>query len=399
MLSWGEPALSGLIGGAYLGLLTLMWGSLAFGMPRYGEKWRLAPGDGPPSSDDDSGPKVSILVPARNEAANIGACVEACLASDWGRLEMVVVDDNSTDGTAELARAAGAGDSRLHVVSGTERPPDWAGKAWACRRAAGEATGDLLLFVDADVRIHPATVRALVGAMKDGKLGLASAFGTWELVSFWERALIPTVGWFIRGATDLDRVNTPGRPEAFANGQLIMVEREAYESVDGHGAVKGQILDDVRLAEAMKRRGHATGLFVAPWAFRVRLYRSLSEIYWGYAKNLYEGMGRQPLLGLGAVLFVFVGTLAPYLGLVLGAVGRATLGWSVPGVGWLGWLLVICGLQHLFRYRVERFDGRSGAMAWVHPVSNVLLVVIILRSMLGIEVSWKGRRFVDGRAT
>lgn len=398
MPSWGEPVLSGIIGGAYLGLLTLMWGGLALGMPRYGERWRLQPGDGPKDDTSEELPKVSILVPARDEAHNIGHCVRACLASDWPRLELVVVDDGSTDGTAEVARAAAGDDPRLHLVAGTPRPPGWAGKAWACRRAAGEATGELLLFVDADVRIHPATVRALVGALQARKLGLVSAFGTWELHSFWERALIPTIGWFIRGATDLDRVNKPGRPEAFANGQLILVDRAAYESVDGHGAVKDQILDDVRLAQAVKRRGHGTGLYVAPWSFRVRLYRSFSEIFWGYAKNLYEGMGRQPLLGLGAVLFVFVGTLTPYLALGAGLVGRLALDWQVPGTGWLLWLVGICGLQHLFRYRVERFDGRSGAMAWVHPLSNLVLVAIILRSMLGIEVSWKGRRFVDGRA-
>lgn len=398
MLIWGEPGLSILIGGAFLALLTLMWGALTVGVPRYGERWRLRPGDGPKGDDVVSWPKVSILVPARNEVLNIGECVRRCLDSDWPSLELVVVDDGSDDGTAEAALAAGAGDPRLHVVKGTERPPGWSGKAWACRRAAGEASGDLLLFVDADVRIHSATVRALVGAQQERNLGLVSAFGTWELVSFWERALIPTVGWFIRGATDLDRVNTRGRQEAFANGQLILVERAAYESVDGHGAVKGQILDDVRLAEAIKRRGYGTGLYSAPWAFRVRLYRSFHEIFYGYAKNLYEGMGRRPLLGMAAVLFVLVGTLSPYLALVGGLFGHLVLSWTVPGWPWLIWLAGICGLQAVFRYRIERFDGRSGAMAWVHPFANVVLVAIILRSMLRVEVSWKGRRFVDGRA-
>jgi hypothetical protein len=397
MTGWGEPWLSDLLAGGYLGLLTLMWALLALGVPRYGARWRLpapVPGAPPPA-----GPRVSVCVPARDEAANIGACVRAVLASDYPDLELIVVDDRSSDGTSDAARAAAAGDPRFHLTAGSEPPAGWSGKAWACARAAGEASGALLLFVDADVRVHPGAISALVRARAAEGLGLLSLFGRWQLVSFWERALIPTVGWFIRGAVDLDRVNKPGAEEAFANGQLILLTREAYESVDGHGAVKDQILDDVRLAAAVKRRGHATGLRVAPWAFEVRLYRSLSEILNGYTKNLYEGMGRRPALGMGAVLFVLVGTLAPYLGLAGGLVGRAALGWSVPATGWLAWMAAICALQLLFRARVEAFDGRSPGIAWVHPVSNLLLVWILIRSMGRVEVEWKGRRFVDGRAT
>jgi len=397
MTGWGEPWLSDLLAGGYLGLLSLMWALLALGVPQYGAKWRLpapAPGAAP-----SAGPRVSVCVPARDEAANIGACVQAVLASDYSDLELIVVDDRSSDGTSDAARAAAASDPRFHLSAGTEPPAGWSGKAWACRRASGEASGSLLLFVDADVRLHPGTISALVAARAAEGLGLLSLFGRWQLVSFWERALIPTVGWFIRGAVDLDRVNQPGAEEAFANGQLILLTREAYDAVDGHGAVKDQILDDVRLAAAVKRRGFATGLRVAPWAFEVRLYRSLAEILNGYTKNLYEGMGRRPALGLGAVLFVVVGTLAPYAGLAGGLVGRFALGWSVPELGWLAWLAGICAMQLLFRARVESFDGRPPGIAWVHPISNVLLVWILLRSMGRVEVEWKGRRFVDGRAS
>ena len=122
------------------------------------------------------------------------------------------------------------------------------------------------------------------------------------------------------GRDELDRVNDPVQTDAFANGQLILVEREAYEYVGGHGAIKDRILDDVGLAEAFKRRGLRIALHPAPWAFRVRLYTSLREILAGYGKNLYEGMGRRPAVGLGAVLFIFVGTLLPFIALVGGLV-------------------------------------------------------------------------------
>ena len=395
---WGQPILSDLLAGGYIGLLLLMWGALLLGVPLWGRRWTIAPPDpaaGPPAA----GPRVSICIPARNEAENIGVCVAQALASRWPSLEVVVVDDRSEDDTGRVARAAGEGDARLFVVEGSEPQAGWAGKPWACARAAGEARGELLLFLDADVRIHPDAVAALVDVMERDRLGMLSIFGTWELVTFWERALIPTVGWLIRGAVNLDQINDPVRPEAFANGQLILVRREAYDRMGGHQAVRDQILEDVRLAQVAKKHGVATGMRVAPWAFRVRLYRSLGEIVRGYSKNLYEGMGRNPLVGLGAVLFILVGTLVPFLALLGGLWARSVWGWAVPGNGWLVALAGVCALQLAFRWRSERADGRSGAIAWTHPIANVLLVVILLRSMFGVRTVWKGRTFSDGRAT
>jgi glycosyltransferase involved in cell wall biosynthesis len=311
---------------------------------------------------------------------------------------VIVVDDGSADQTAARALEAAAGDSRLRVVSGTEPQVGWAGKPWACARAAGEAVGELVLFVDADVVLHPASVRAIVGEMLERKVALASMFGSWELHSFWERVVIPAVGWLVRGAVNLDHVNDPGRPDAFANGQVIAVWRDVYQQVGGHGLVRGEVLEDVRLAEAYKRRGYPIGLWVAPWLFQVRLYRSLSEILSGYGKNLYEGMGRRPLIGLGAVLFIVVGTLLPFLALFAGAVARMAMGWSIPGWFWLTWIAAVCGLQWFFRWRLERRDGRSGSMAWAHPLANLVLIWILLRSMFSVRVRWKGRDFVDGQS-
>lgn len=392
---WGDPTLNIVLAVGYLGLISLMWLLLCLGVPLWGRRWSMAASHETPA---EPAPRVTICVPARNEALNIGACVAAALKSEWPALELVVIDDRSEDRTGDLAREAAAGDPRCRVISGVEPPTGWAGKVWACARAAGEAQGELLLFIDADVVLHPRAVPTLVATLRAERLSLLSCYGRWTLVTFWERAVIPTVGWLIRGAVDLDRVNDPGRPEAFANGQLILVQRADYEGLGGHGAVRDQILDDVRLGEAFKRRGLRIGLRAAAWAFDVRLYRSLSEIVHGYTKNLYEGMGRQPLVGLGAVLFIFVGTLFPFAALAGCLVGRLLFGWGEPGWGWIAWIAATCGLQLAFRARVELRDGRSPLIAWTHPLANLLLVWILIRSVLGMEARWKGRRFVDGRA-
>ena len=391
---WAEPALSGILAGGYLILLTLMWVMLVVGVGRWGRRFVLQPERVVPPEL----PFVSVCIPARDEAHNIGTCVAAALTTRLENFEVVVVDDRSSDGTGDAARAADDGSGRLRVVEGTEPPEGWAGKPWACARAAGEARGALLCFVDADVRLDARAVGALAAELEAHELGLISAFGTWELVSWWERVVIPAVGWLIRGSVDLERVHQPSRLEAFANGQVLMVERGAYQSVGGHEAVKAEVLDDVRLARALKRRGHRIGLRVAPWAFRVRLYRSLSEIVSGYGKNLYEGMDRRSALGLGAILFIGVGTLLPWMLLIASLISRLALGWGLPGAPWVVWLGALCALQILFRWRLDRADGRSGRDAWTHPIANVVLVAILTRAVFGVRSTWKGRRFEDGQA-
>ena len=396
-MSWSDPAVSGLLVGGYLGLLTLLWLALIVGTASWGRRWTLER----PALGEDSlaaGARVSVCIPARDEILNIRPCLEAILASRWPDLEVIVVDDHSRDGTADAARLMAKDDPRVRIIDGTDPPSGWAGKPWACARAAGEATGDILCFVDADVRLAPDAVAALAGELVRRGCGLISAYGSWTLVGFWERVVVPAVGWLIRGAVDLDAANDPGRPEAFANGQLIMVQRAAYEAMEGHASVKDQILDDVRLAEQCKRRGHTCGMVVAPWAFTVRLYHSLGEIFRGYSKNLYEGMGRSPVIGLGAVLFILVGALLPFVALGLGLVARWSWGWAIPGDGWLAWCTGVCLLQVVFRWGLERRDGRSGAIAWAHPLANLVLVAILLRSIFAMEVRWKGRGYVDGRA-
>ncbi|MFZ5476985.1 MAG: glycosyltransferase [Myxococcota bacterium] len=391
-MRWGDPFLSAVLLGGYLGMLTLLWGAMIAGVGAWRRLYAL-----PEVAARASLPKLTICVPARNEAHQIEACARAALAQDHGDVEVVVVDDCSTDGTGDVARRIA--DPRLRVFTNTPPPPGWAGKPWACRRAASEATGAHLLFVDADVELAPHAARRAAEVLLERRLALVSLFGSWRLESFWEKVAIPVIGWFIRGATDVGAVNTPGRPEAFANGQFILVDRAAYEAIGGHGAVKGEVLDDVRLARATKQRGHAIGLYAAPDAFRVRLYRGLGEILAGYGKNLYEGMDRRPIVALGALFALFVAAVLPWLLLAAAAlVPTAVLTGLHAPTAWIAWTIVVCLLPVAFRWRVERADGRDGWLALTHPLGNLVLAAVLLRAVFAVRTTWKGRAFHDGKA-
>ena len=393
-MKWGEPMLSQVLFGGYLGMLTLLWSGLLLGVSRWKKQFRM-----PDSDWTGDLPRLSVIIPARNEALNIATCVQSVLASTHPDIEIIVVDDASTDGTAGIATAAAAGDPRVRVLAGAALPAGWAGKPWACEQGAHLATGGHLLFIDADVKLGADAALSSAKVLERQRLDLLSGFGTWRLETFWERAAIPVIGWFIRGAIHIEAVNLPSRPEAFANGQFILVRRGPYEAIGGHTAVRAEVLDDVRLARTMKKRAYTLGLYFAPELFSVRLYRGLGEIIAGYGKNLYEGMDRKPHIAIIALLFLFVTLGAPWLALVAGmtqpqllqnALGTTTF--------WLVWLALTCALPIGLRWRLERVEGRSGALAWMHPVGNIVLAIVLVRALTAVRSSWKGRIFHDGKA-
>jgi glycosyltransferase involved in cell wall biosynthesis len=350
-----------------------------------------------PKDLPEAGTLLSICIPARNEEENIAACVQAALASSWPNIEVLVVDDRSTDETSTQAKEAAQDDSRFRLIEGEEPAIGWAGKPWTCARAAKESKGSWLLFVDADVRLDKDAGAAAVLLAEERALDLLSFFGRWTLVGFWERCLIPAVGWFIRGSVHFDDVNHPAKAEGFANGQFILMRRSSYMEMEGHAAVRNQVLEDVRLAQVVKRAGYRAEIRPAGWSFEVRLYRSLSEIVNGYTKNLYEGMNRNLIVGIAAALFIVFGSIFPFFGLIGGLIS-VVWGWTLLSPLLVLWFLLVCALQIWFRQKIEWLDGRSGWYALTHPLANVLLVLILLRSTFGVRVDWKGRAFVDGKA-
>jgi glycosyltransferase involved in cell wall biosynthesis len=233
---------------------------------------------------------VSAIVPARNEEGTIASAVES-LAAQPEINEIFVVNDQSTDGTAaELARLS-ALHPQLRVLETKSWPSGWVGKNYAVSLGAAQATGDWLLFTDADgVHLPGSTARALADAAASGA-GLVSYSPEQEMHAWWERALIPLVYTRLGQKFSYDAVNDPNSPAAAANGQYLLIRREDYTRIGGHAAVAGEVLEDVALAQFAKRAGvclhFASGLGI----IRVRMYRTFGAMWQGWTKNLYPLIG------------------------------------------------------------------------------------------------------------
>ncbi|MGH7707041.1 MAG: glycosyltransferase family 2 protein [Vulcanimicrobiaceae bacterium] len=270
-----------------------------------------------PVADGSALPRLTIVVPARNEEQSIERCVRSLLAQTLDDVEVIVVDDRSTDATPAILRKIAGEDARLIVVHGEELPAGWVGKPWAIRQGVRRAHGDWLLFTDADTYHAPwASASALTFARKRGVQMVTLATGL-ELGTLAERALLPSIlGMVVFAFGPIGAINDPSRPDrALANGQYIMIERTAYESLGGHASVHDRIAEDVEFARAFKRDGRFRMLLAGGARLcSVRMYRSTREIWDGFTKNLFLGAGGRPeVLAAGIAYLLALGVAPPVL--------------------------------------------------------------------------------------
>jgi glycosyltransferase involved in cell wall biosynthesis len=236
---------------------------------------------------------VSTIIPARNEEASIARAVES-VAAQLEVGEVIVVNDQSTDRTGAILAELAERIPKLRVLETGPLPAGWVGKNYAVSIGATAATGEWLLFTDADTYHYPGATRRALSDAVDHDAVLVSYSPEQEMKTWWERALIPFVYCRLAATFSYARVNDPGQPDAAANGQFLFVLRDAYEAVRGHAAVGREILEDVALARLMKRKGYGI-YFTAPMGVvRTRMYRSFRAMWQGWTKNLYPLVGGNP---------------------------------------------------------------------------------------------------------
>ncbi len=340
----------------------------------------------PPGQDDL--PDLAVIVPARNEAARIGRCLHGLLAQDYpaARLRIIVVDDNSTDGTAALVARIAAEDARVVLVRGRPLPPGWAGKPHACGQGAEAAGADWLCFLDADTAPRPALLRTAVLAAREGRIDLLSLEPFQELGSFAERLIIPSGMFLIAFTQDPSRVNDPARPDATANGQFLLFRREAYEAVGGFAAVREEICEDKALARAVKRAGFRLALLGAEELVNVRMYTGFRSLAEGLAKNVVDMAGGVGPTLAAAGLALVLGWAPILVPLWVGGRRPAALAAALAGsLALLG--THFAGARH---FRIPFWYGLLFPLGYTLAAAVALYAVS--RRLRGVVV-WKGRAY------
>lgn len=339
-----------------------------------------------------SGPLVSVIIPARDEGLNIEACVRSAVATAYEAVEVIVVDDRSTDGTPEVVErlaAAAEGRGRAHLVRGRELPEGWFGKQWAMVQGYRAARGELLLFMDADTWQHPELLPRAVRALEVERVDLLSVLSRQEMVSFWERLVQPHVFFALAARVgDLRRVNrTRVEWDAVASGQFILTTRAAYEAVGTHEAVRNSVVDDMALAQTFTRHHLDIFLTHAEEYMTTRMYRSLAGILEGWTKNLATGVP------LAFPPIPLLRRLAPYVMWLPAFVWIAPpLLWALYGSAWAAWTTAISLLIWLMVYRVS---GAPLRYALLYPLGAATVAYIMIRSALrgSRRIEWRGRSY------
>lgn len=327
-------------------------------------------------------PRVSVLVPARNEAENIGNCLSGLLAQDYPDVEIIVLDDHSTDETAEIAHRWQQRSPNLRLISGAPLPDGWLGKNWACHQLSEAASGDILIFADADTRHQPLAIRGTVGWMQRQQLGMLTAFLTQKTCTWAEKLAVPLIYLLVYSSLPLWLTRFSRSPSTVAaNGQWIAFTRDAYEKLGGHTAVRSEIVEDMCLGRLAKSK-HINQLAVsAASVIRCRMYHSADEVFQGFSKNLF-GIVNYRMSGLVLLLGVLLFTGVLPFGLLF-----------VPGVANFG----IAAVALLLAIRIIagwRFGISGGWGMLAHPLGVLLVCAIGIRSLWQYRnggIRWKGR--------
>ena len=329
------------------------------------------------SSNTNHQPRVSILVPARNEAKVINNTVRRLLAQTYPHFDILLLDDNSIDDTATLARAAAGDDPRLQILNGDPLPSGWLGKNWACHQLAQAAQGDLLIFTDADVIWLPEALAALVSEMEQSGADLLTVWPTQITITWGERLVVPLMALVILGYLPLPLVNkTRWASFAAANGQLLAFRREAYDTIGGHESVRSEIVEDIVLARRLKQQGSRLWMVDGAGVISCRMYQDWPEVRNGYAKNIIAGYGNSVFWLVIATVFHWLIFLFPWLWLAFGWLGEFP--------SWPLWPLVLIGLGVGVRMLTAAATCQRLGDALLLPVS-----VLLMTRIAGQAVWWR----------
>ena len=346
---------------------------------------------------------VSVLIPARNEAASIGGAVRAALDAATsvagGRVcdcpvEVVVLDDGSTDATPHIVEMLSTHDGRVRLASAPPLPPGWCGKQHACHVLSTLARYEVLCFIDADVRLQPGSLAAMVSYLQRTDAALVSGFPRQETKTCLEWLLLPLIHLLLLGYLPIPWMRRSRSPAYGAGcGQLFLARRTAYVAAGGHASIRSSLHDGVTLPRAFRRAGFLTDIFDATALASCRMYRSSSEVWYGLAKNATEGLA-QPVAILPWSVLLLGGHVLPFVLLAYGLPsGEFGAGFAFSSAA--------VAASWLPRWLAAARFGQSPVSALWHPVGITVLMTLqwyaLLGALAGRPARWKGRDYRPDR--
>lgn len=347
----------------------------------------------PFSTGETNSPLVSICIPARNEEAVIERCVTSALKQDYPNFEVLVLDDNSTDGTTQILDKLSGIINNLHHIKGKPKPEEWLGKPWACHQLSKHAGGSYLVFIDADVWLEESAIRKAVNALQQSDT--ITVWPKQHMHSFWEKLIIPMIYYGLYTLLPAKYVEQnprwiPGNlrdkmaPKfAAACGQFIAFNRNAYDTIDGHASVKTEIVEDVELSKHIKRHGLSITMYDGVDTVNCRMYNSHTEIFEGLRKNFFVGFGRNTPLFLFMATMQFIVFVVPFLLLIVG---------DAQTQMYAG---VLIGIFLVQRWLLDLRFGWNPFMSLLQPLTILWFEVLGIRCLwdhyTGKKASWKGR--------
>jgi chlorobactene glucosyltransferase len=331
---------------------------------------------------EHSNPKVSVLIPARNEERNIRNCLDSLQKQDYENFEIIVLDDESTDDTFSIAQSIAQTNRRITICPGKPLPDGWTGKNWACHQLSEFATGEIIIYTDADNRHEGNAVSKTVAWIEHYKLDLISAFPQQITNTFFEKLTVPTVDLFLYSFLPLWFTYYLPEPSlAAANGQWIVFRKESYKKMGGHAKVRAEIVEDVELSRLAKRQGHRILTCSGTGIIYGHMYQSYKEVWHGFTKNLFGLVSHNIFIFFAIQITMLTIFILPYALLLS------------QSMFWYSFFAMIIGL--LIRLiLVISFKHPPITSIILHPLSIFLILVIGFNSFIKIKfgkIIWKSR--------
>ena len=354
----------------------------------------LTPGS--PRFDQAEPPLVTAIVPAKDEEATLADCLASVCGQEYPHLEILIVDDRSTDRTGLIAGDFARADPRVRVITIADLPPGWTGKTHALQMAAETARGDWFWFLDADTRHEPDNLSIVMEYARAQGAALASVLPEMRCETFWEKAVQPLAGIVLMQSFPLILVNSDRSSLAFANGQYILIRKDAYIAAGGHESVRDRFVEDIYLAKRVKGLGLPIRVAVAHGIGSTRMYASLGQIVRGWSRILYDALGRSPWRLLGKILDPLAFSQSGHVALVVALVMLAT-GHRGPFPVWLlGLSLAQHALSYVVLRRLYRLSVPGSRYTWSFPLANLVMDWVLARALLMCltgRVTWRGTAY------